>query len=87
MFHRNALEGFDKSDGELDSAVTGLHNLVHDFLSGTNSLSHSAANDPIFVVRNPNQSQFPWPGIKTQVSETLQSEHLITSVSPHWSRA
>ncbi|KAB5576673.1 hypothetical protein PHYPO_G00200380 [Pangasianodon hypophthalmus] len=49
-FSRNALEGFDKADGELDSAVTGLHNLVHDFLSGTNALSHSAANDPIFVV-------------------------------------
>ncbi|XP_053483770.1 L-dopachrome tautomerase [Ictalurus furcatus] len=47
---RNTLEGFDKSDGELESAVTGLHNLVHDFLSGTNALSHSAANDPIFVV-------------------------------------
>ncbi|KAF5880183.1 L-dopachrome tautomerase, partial [Clarias magur] len=47
---RNALEGFDKADGELDNAMTGLHNLVHDFLSGTNALSHSAANDPIFVV-------------------------------------
>lgn len=51
LLHRNMLEGFDKVDGELDSAVTGLHNLVHDFLSGTNALSHSAANDPVFVVR------------------------------------
>ncbi|XP_062862109.1 L-dopachrome tautomerase isoform X2 [Trichomycterus rosablanca] len=47
---RNALEGFDKPDGELDMAVTGLHNLVHEFLNGTSGLSHSAANDPIFVV-------------------------------------
>ncbi|TTH08273.1 L-dopachrome tautomerase [Bagarius yarrelli] len=47
---RNTLEGFDKADIELDFVVMGLHNLVHDFLSGTNALSHSAANDPIFVV-------------------------------------
>lgn len=59
LFHRNTLEGFDKSDGELESAVTGLHNLVHDFLSGTNALSHSAANDPIFVVRDQIQNQNP----------------------------
>lgn len=56
LFHRNALEGFDKADGELDSAVTSLHNLVHEFLSGTSALSHSAANDPIFVVRVQNQN-------------------------------
>lgn len=47
---RNALEGFDKPDGTLDSPATSLHNLVHSFLNGTNALSHSAANDPIFVV-------------------------------------
>lgn len=47
---RNALEGFDKPDGEFDSSVTNLHNLVHSFLNGTSALSHSAANDPIFVV-------------------------------------
>uniref|UniRef100_A0A2K6V2M4 L-dopachrome tautomerase n=1 Tax=Saimiri boliviensis boliviensis TaxID=39432 RepID=A0A2K6V2M4_SAIBB len=47
---RNALEGFDKADGTLDSQVMSLHNLVHSFLSGTNALPHSAANDPIFVV-------------------------------------
>ncbi|KAG8517025.1 L-dopachrome tautomerase [Galemys pyrenaicus] len=47
---RNALEGFDKADGTLDFPVTNLHNLVHTFLSGTNALPHSAANDPVFVV-------------------------------------
>ncbi|XP_063553536.1 L-dopachrome tautomerase isoform X1 [Gorilla gorilla gorilla] len=47
---RNALEGFDKADGTLDSQVMSLHNLVHSFLNGTNALPHSAANDPIFVV-------------------------------------
>ncbi|CAM4599271.1 unnamed protein product [Leuciscus chuanchicus] len=47
---RNALEGFDRSDGELDSSVSNLHNLVHQFLSGTSAQSHSAANDPIFLV-------------------------------------
>uniref|UniRef100_A0A8C5NVJ6 L-dopachrome tautomerase n=1 Tax=Jaculus jaculus TaxID=51337 RepID=A0A8C5NVJ6_JACJA len=47
---RNALEGFDKADGTLDSRVTSLHNLVHSFLNGTNALPHSAANDPVFVV-------------------------------------
>lgn len=47
---RNALEGFDKADGSLDSRVMSLHNLVHSFLNGTNALPHSAANDPIFVV-------------------------------------
>ncbi|KAK6310056.1 hypothetical protein J4Q44_G00199370 [Coregonus suidteri] len=49
---RNALEGYDKPDGEaeLDSSVNNLHNLVHSFLNGTSALSHSAANDPIFLV-------------------------------------
>ncbi len=47
---RNALEGYDKPDGELDSSVSNLHNLVHLFLNGTSALSHSAANDPIFLV-------------------------------------
>ncbi|XP_059758707.1 L-dopachrome tautomerase [Balaenoptera ricei] len=47
---RNALEGFDKADGTLDSQVMNLHNLVHSFLNGTNALPHSAANDPVFVV-------------------------------------
>ncbi|KTF70877.1 hypothetical protein cypCar_00049330, partial [Cyprinus carpio] len=45
----NALEGYDKPDGELDSSVSNLHNLVHLFLNGTSALSHSAANDPIFL--------------------------------------
>uniref|UniRef100_A0A673H9M5 L-dopachrome tautomerase n=1 Tax=Sinocyclocheilus rhinocerous TaxID=307959 RepID=A0A673H9M5_9TELE len=49
-FHQNALEGYDKPDGELDSSVSNLHNLVHLFLNGTSALSHSAANDPIFLV-------------------------------------
>uniref|UniRef100_A0A8D1US19 L-dopachrome tautomerase n=1 Tax=Sus scrofa TaxID=9823 RepID=A0A8D1US19_PIG len=47
---RNALEGFDKADGTLDSQVMSLHNLVHSFLNGTSALPHSAANDPVFVV-------------------------------------
>lgn len=47
---RNALEGYEKPDGELDESVTNLHNLVHSFLNGTSALAHSAANDPIFVV-------------------------------------
>ncbi|XP_024261616.1 L-dopachrome tautomerase-like [Oncorhynchus tshawytscha] len=49
---RNSLEGYDKPDGEaeLDSSVDNLHNLVHSFLNGTSALSHSAANDPIFLV-------------------------------------
>uniref|UniRef100_A0A8C5I7P4 L-dopachrome tautomerase n=1 Tax=Gouania willdenowi TaxID=441366 RepID=A0A8C5I7P4_GOUWI len=47
---RNALEGYDKPDGELDETVDNLHNLVHSMLNGTSSLSHSAANDPIFVL-------------------------------------
>ncbi|KAG8586314.1 hypothetical protein GDO81_005341 [Engystomops pustulosus] len=47
---RNALEGFQEPDGELESAAMNLHNLVHAFLNGTSALSHSAANDPIFVV-------------------------------------
>ncbi|MEE6470909.1 hypothetical protein FKM82_009110 [Ascaphus truei] len=47
---RNALEGFDNPDGLFDSPVMSLHNLVHSFLNGTSRLSHSAANDPIFVV-------------------------------------
>lgn len=47
---RNALEGFEKPDGELDESVNNLHNLVHSFLNGTSALAHSAANDPIFVV-------------------------------------
>ncbi|KAL6078056.1 hypothetical protein STEG23_004492, partial [Scotinomys teguina] len=46
----NALEGFNKADGTLDSQVTSLHNLVHSFLNGTSALPHSAANDPVFVV-------------------------------------
>lgn len=49
--NRNALEGYDKPDGELDESVSNLHNLVHSLLNGTSALSHSAANDPIFVVR------------------------------------
>lgn len=48
---RNALEGYDKPDGELDESVNNLHNLVHSMLNGTSALSHSAANDPIFLVR------------------------------------
>ncbi|KAJ0070422.1 hypothetical protein NL108_007744, partial [Boleophthalmus pectinirostris] len=47
---RNALEGYERPDGELDETVTNLHNLVHSMLNGTSALSHSAANDPIFVV-------------------------------------
>uniref|UniRef100_A0AAY4DGX2 L-dopachrome tautomerase n=1 Tax=Denticeps clupeoides TaxID=299321 RepID=A0AAY4DGX2_9TELE len=47
---RNALEGYDRPDGELDGSATNLHNLVHSFLNGTSALSHSAANDPIFLV-------------------------------------
>ncbi|XP_060989372.1 L-dopachrome tautomerase [Dama dama] len=47
---RNALEGFDKADGTLDSQVMSFHNLVHSFLNGTSALPHSAANDPVFVV-------------------------------------
>ncbi|XP_062390589.1 L-dopachrome tautomerase [Sardina pilchardus] len=47
---RNALEGYDMPDGELDSSVANLHNLVHSFLNGTSGLSHSAANDPIFLL-------------------------------------
>ncbi|KAL4608903.1 L-dopachrome tautomerase-like [Arapaima gigas] len=47
---RNALEGFDKPNGEVDTSMTNLHNLVHWFLNGTSGLSHSAANDPIFLV-------------------------------------
>ncbi|KAI4581537.1 hypothetical protein MJG53_009980 [Ovis ammon polii x Ovis aries] len=47
---RNALEGFGKADGTLDSQVMSLHNLVHSFLNGTSTLPHSAANDPVFVV-------------------------------------
>lgn len=49
--HRNALEGYDKPDGELDETVDNLHNLVHSLLNGTSSLPHSAANDPIFLVK------------------------------------
>lgn len=49
--HRNALEGYDKPDGQLDQSVNNLHNLVHSLLNGTSALSHSAANDPIFLVR------------------------------------
>lgn len=49
--HRNALEGYDKPDGELDETVDNLHNLVHSMLNGTSSLAHSAANDPIFLVK------------------------------------
>ncbi|CAL1582175.1 unnamed protein product [Knipowitschia caucasica] len=47
---RNALEGYERPDGELDETVNNLHNLVHSMLNGTSALSHSAANDPIFVV-------------------------------------
>ncbi|GAB0179288.1 L-dopachrome tautomerase [Grus japonensis] len=47
---RNALEGFDKSGGALNSPMLSLHNLAHSFLNGTSVLPHAAANDPIFVV-------------------------------------
>ncbi|XP_075055995.1 L-dopachrome tautomerase [Mixophyes fleayi] len=47
---RNALEGFEEPNGTLDFPAMSLHNLVHSFLNGTSALSHSAANDPIFVV-------------------------------------
>ncbi|NWJ05726.1 TYRP2 tautomerase, partial [Crypturellus undulatus] len=47
---RNALEGFDKPDGTLNSSMLSLHNLAHSFLNGTSVLPHAAANDPIFVV-------------------------------------
>ncbi|KAM9567192.1 L-dopachrome tautomerase [Guaruba guarouba] len=47
---RNALEGFDKPSGALNSPMLSLHNLVHSFLNGTSALPHAAANDPIFVV-------------------------------------
>lgn len=49
--NRNALEGYERPDGELDESVSNLHNLVHSMLNGTSALSHSAANDPIFLVR------------------------------------
>lgn len=48
--HRNALEGFDKPGGALNSPMLSLHNLAHSFLNGTSVLPHAAANDPIFVV-------------------------------------
>ncbi|XP_025975188.2 L-dopachrome tautomerase isoform X3 [Dromaius novaehollandiae] len=47
---RNALEGFNKPDGTLNSSMLSLHNLAHAFLNGTSVLPHAAANDPIFVV-------------------------------------
>ncbi|XP_066542694.1 L-dopachrome tautomerase [Hoplias malabaricus] len=47
---RNALEGYDKPDGEMDISMNSLHNLVHSFLNGTSSQAHSAANDPVFLV-------------------------------------
>lgn len=47
---RNALEGYERPNGEIDETVNNLHNLVHSMLNGTSALSHSAANDPIFVV-------------------------------------
>uniref|UniRef100_A0A8C3BXE3 L-dopachrome tautomerase n=1 Tax=Cairina moschata TaxID=8855 RepID=A0A8C3BXE3_CAIMO len=47
---RNALEGFNKPEGALNSPVLSLHNLAHSFLNGTSVLPHAAANDPIFVV-------------------------------------
>lgn len=47
---RNALEGFDKPGGALNSPMLSLHNLAHSFLNGTSVLPHAAANDPIFVV-------------------------------------
>ncbi|KGL84719.1 L-dopachrome tautomerase [Tinamus guttatus] len=47
---RNALEGFDKPDGTLNSSMLSLHNLAPSFLNGTSVLPHAAANDPIFVV-------------------------------------
>lgn len=50
LYYRNALEGYEKPDGQLDESVMNLHNLVHDLVNGTSSMSHSAANDPIFVV-------------------------------------
>ena len=52
---RNALEGFGKADGTLDSQVISFHNLVHSFLNGTSALPHSAANDPVFVVCSKTQ--------------------------------
>ena len=52
---RNALEGFGKADGTLDSQVMSFHNLVHSFLNGTSALPHSAANDPVFVVCSKTQ--------------------------------
>lgn len=54
---RNALEGFNKADGTLDSQVMNLHNLVHSFLNGTNAFPHSAANDPVFVVCTRTQNR------------------------------
>ena len=53
---RNALEGFGKADGTLDSQVMNFHNLVHSFLNGTSALPHSAANDPVFVVCSKTQT-------------------------------
>ncbi|KAK2904663.1 hypothetical protein Q8A67_006462 [Cirrhinus molitorella] len=53
---------YDKPDGELDSSVSNLHNLVHLFLNGTSALSHSAANDPIFLEwmrRSRENASFP----------------------------
>ncbi|POI25953.1 hypothetical protein CIB84_010298 [Bambusicola thoracicus] len=47
---RNALEGFNKPEGALNSPMLNLHNLAHSFLNGTSVLPHAAANDPIFVV-------------------------------------
>uniref|UniRef100_A0A8C9LG00 L-dopachrome tautomerase n=1 Tax=Pavo cristatus TaxID=9049 RepID=A0A8C9LG00_PAVCR len=47
---RNALEGFNKPEGALNSPMLSLHNLAHSFLNGTSVLPHAAANDPIFVV-------------------------------------
>lgn len=84
LFHRNVLEGFDKANGELNSAVTGLHNLVHDFLSGTNALSHSAANDPIFVVRDENQFYRPYMAEPTRTVSPFSQPYTAYKSLMYW---
>lgn len=89
--NRNALEGYEKPDGELDESVTNLHNLVHSMLNGTSALSHSAANDPIFVV-SIRCHGLPWNGTVellslNSISLILQVLHAFTdAIFDEWMR-